>query len=73
MQYTLNHAIICLLESTSKDKYPEFSDVIYEYFAYHKHNIINTLNIFEKKLPFSKVSYFKCQKEKFISICPVNV
>ncbi len=73
MQYTLNHAIIGLLKSTSKDKYPEFSDVIYEYFAYHKHNIINTLNIFEKKLPSSKVSYFKFQKEKFISICPVNV
>lgn len=73
MQYTLNHAMIGLLDSTSKDKYPEFSDVIYEYFAYHKHNIINTLNIWEKKLPVSKVSYFKFKKEKFISICPVNV
>ena len=73
MQYTLNHAIVGLLESSSKGKYPEFHDVIHEYFAYHKNNIINTLNIFEKKLPFSKVSYFKCQKEKFISICPVNV
>jgi ubiquitin-protein ligase len=70
MQYTLNHAMIGLLDSTSKGKYPEFHDVIHEYFAYHKHNIINTLNIWEKNLPFSKLSFFKCQKEKFISICP---
>lgn len=73
MQYTLNHAMIGLLDSISKGKYPEFHDVIHEYFAYHKYNIINTLNIWEKNLPFSKVSYFKSQKEKFISICPINV
>lgn len=75
MQYTLNYAIVGLLESTAKGKYPEFHDVIYEYFAYHKYNIINTLNIWQNKLPYSKVSYFKSQIEKFISLCPeiVNV
>jgi ubiquitin-protein ligase len=72
MQYTLEYAMINLLESTKKGKYPEFDDVIYEYFAYHKHNIINTLNLWENKINFNK-SYFKSQKEKFINICPEKV
>ena len=73
MQYTLNHAIVGLLESTAKGKYPEFHDVIYEYFAYHRSNIINTLNIWQNKLPSGKVPYFKSQLEKFTSICPDKV
>ena len=73
MQYTLNHAMIGLLENIKSGKYPEFNDVIHEYFAYHKYSIINTLNIWENKLPSSKISYFKSQKEKFISLCPEKI
>jgi ubiquitin-protein ligase len=73
MQYTLNHAMIGLLENIKSGKYPEFNDVIHEYFAYHKYSIINTLNIWENKLSSSKISYFKSQKEKFISLCPEKI
>jgi baculoviral IAP repeat-containing protein 6 len=72
IQYTLEQAMINLLESTKKGKYPEFNDVILDYFAYHKYNIINSLNLWENKLSCNK-SYFKSQKEKFINICPENV
>ncbi len=68
MQYTLEHAMINLLESTKKGKYPEFNDVIHEYFRYHKYNIINTLNIWEKKLNTNKIQSFKYLKEKFINL-----
>jgi ubiquitin-protein ligase len=73
MQYTLDHAMINLLDSTAKGKYPEFNDVINEYFTYHRYNIINTLNIWEKKLNPYKILYHQHQKEKFIKICPVKV
>jgi ubiquitin-protein ligase len=68
MQYTLDHAIIDLLEDTKKGKYPEFNDVINEYFNYHKHNIINTLNIWENILPSYCISKFKKSKQCFCDL-----
>ena len=68
MQYTLDHAIIDLIEDTKKGKYPEFNDVINEYFNYHKHNIINTLKIWENILPSYCLSKFKKSKQRFCDL-----
>ncbi len=68
MQYTLDHAIIDLIEDTKRGKYPEFNDVINEYFNYHKHNIINTLNIWENTLPSYCKLKFKKSKQCFCDL-----
>ena len=54
-QYTIDHAMIDLLE---KDNYPEFKELIHNYFNYQKENILNTMNIWKNKLSTNKIDQF---------------
>ncbi len=54
-QYTIDHAMIDLLD---KNSYPEFKELINEYFKYQKENILKTVNKWEKLLPAGKNSIF---------------
>jgi baculoviral IAP repeat-containing protein 6 len=65
-QYTIDHAMIDLL--SNKDNYPEFREIINEYFTYHKDNIINTMNLWHGKLSPSKKSAFSQSLGKLINL-----
>jgi baculoviral IAP repeat-containing protein 6 len=54
-QYTIDHAMVDLLE---KDNYPEFKELIHNYFKYHKENILKTMNKWQNNLPMNKVNIF---------------
>jgi ubiquitin-protein ligase len=66
-QYTIDHAMIDLL-NVSNDNYPEFREVINEYFAYHKKNIINTMNLWLAKLSSNKKAQFSQSLDKLINL-----
>jgi ubiquitin-protein ligase len=65
-QYTIDHAMIDLL--SNKDNYPEFREIINEYFTYHKDNIINTMNLWHGKLSPSKKPAFSQSLGKLINL-----
>jgi baculoviral IAP repeat-containing protein 6 len=76
-QYTIDHAMIDLLtvanndnnsENMKNDNYPEFREIINEYFAYHKDNIINTMNLWHGKLPANKKAAFSQSLGKLINL-----
>jgi ubiquitin-protein ligase len=66
-QYTIDHAMIDLL-NVSNENYPEFREVINEYFAYHKKNIINTMNLWLAKLSSNKKAQFSQSLDKLINL-----
>jgi baculoviral IAP repeat-containing protein 6 len=67
-QYTIDHAIIDLLTAGNNDNYPEFREIINEYFAYHKDDIINTMNLWHGKLPSNKKPAFSQSLGKLINL-----
>ena len=68
-QYTIDHGIIDLLTITNNnDNYPEFREVINEYFAHHKDDIINTMNLWHGKLPSNKKAQFSQSLGKLINL-----
>jgi len=72
-QYTIDHAMIDLLTVTNNnDNYPEFREIINEYFSHHKDNIINTMNLWHEKLSSPKKSHFSQSLGKLISILNKN-
>lgn len=64
-QYTLDHTINDLL---SNNKYPEFKDIIKNYFKFQKHNIIKTLNTWHIEMPASKSIKFAESLNKFMEL-----
>jgi len=67
-QYTIDHAINDLLTVGNNDNYPEFREIINEYFTYHKDNIINTMNLWHGKLPSNKKAQFSQSLGKLINL-----
>jgi ubiquitin-protein ligase len=67
-QYTIDHAMIDLLTVDKNDNYPEFREIINEYFAYHKDNIINTMNLWLAKLSSNKKAQFSQSLGKLINL-----
>ena len=60
-QYTIDHAMIDLLE---KDNYPEFKELIHDYFNYQKENILKTMNKWQNNLPMNKLNIFSNSLKK---------
>jgi ubiquitin-protein ligase len=60
-QYTIDHAMIDLLE---KDNYPEFKELIHDYFKYQKENILKTMNKWQNNLPTNKINIFSNSLKK---------
>jgi ubiquitin-protein ligase len=60
-QYTIDHAMIDLLE---KDNYPEFKELIHDYFNYQKENILKTMNKWQNNLPTNKMNTFSNSLKK---------
>lgn len=60
-QYTIDHAMIDLLE---KDNYPEFKELIHNYFKYQKENILKTMNKWQNNLPMNKMHIFSNSLKK---------
>ena len=67
-QYTIDHAMIDLLTVDKNDNYPEFREIINEYFAFHKDDIINTMNLWLGKLPANKKAQFSQSLGKLINL-----
>jgi ubiquitin-protein ligase len=67
-QYTIDHAMIDLLTVGNNDNYPEFREIINEYFTYHKNDIINTMNLWHGKLSSNKKSQFSQSLGKLINL-----
>jgi ubiquitin-protein ligase len=67
-QYTIDHAMNDLLTVGNNDNYPEFRDVINEYFTHHKDDIINTMNLWHGKLPLNKKPAFSQSLGKLINL-----
>ena len=67
-QYTIDHAMIDLLTVDKNDNYPEFREIINEYFAYHKSDIINTMNLWLAKLSSNKKAQFSQSLGKLINL-----
>jgi len=67
-QYTIDHAMIDLLTVGNNDNYPEFREVINEYFTHHKDDIINTMNLWLTKLPANKKAQFSQSLGKLINL-----
>lgn len=64
-QYTLDHTMNDLL---ANNKYPEFQDIIKNYFKFQKHNIIKTLNTWHLEMPASKSLKFTESLNKFVEL-----
>jgi hypothetical protein len=54
--------------TNNNDNYPEFREVINEYFAHHKDDIINTMNLWHGKLPSNKKAQFSQSLGKLINL-----
>jgi baculoviral IAP repeat-containing protein 6 len=67
-QYTIDHAMIDLLIVGNNDNYPEFREIINEYFSHHKDDIINTMNLWHGKLSPNKKPAFSQSLGKLINL-----
>ena len=70
-KYNLDHAINNLLEGAIKKTsvYPEFDEIIINYFKFKKENIINTINKWESDyISIYEKNDFNILKDKFINL-----
>jgi ubiquitin-protein ligase len=70
-QYNLDYAINGLIEGVveSKSSYPEFENIIRNYFKYKRNRIIEILNKWEKEFTYDKrKNKFTLSKNKFIEL-----
>ena len=62
-----------MIDLLEKNNYPEFKELIYNYFKYQKENILKTMNKWRNNLPMNKMNIFSDSLKKLEKLLNIPV